>query len=153
MLYLPGFFGESFVNDWMDDFDCGFPYVEKGHKGEKPLAKNLMKTDVVEGDTAYEVQVEVPGYNKDEIQISLQKGMLVIEAKKEVNQEEKDETGKKVIRKERYVGNVSRSFYVGKNLTVEDIQAKLDQGILKLTIPKKEKQPEVPEKTLVSIEG
>jgi HSP20 family molecular chaperone IbpA len=109
-----------------------------------------MKTDVHEHDDHYEVDIDLPGFQKDQIQLSLENGYLTVTATKEV---EKDKTKKgKTIRQERYDGTLQRSFYVGDALTEEDITAKLEHGVLSLNIPKKAEK-KLPEKKLIAIEG
>ncbi len=156
MLYLPTIFGESLMDDWMDDFDRDFKELDKEFDRKNPLfgkhAKNLMKTDVREKDGNYEVDIEIPGFKKEEIKLSLNEGFLNIVASKGLDKEEKDKKEGRVIRKERYSGTLSRSFYVGEELKEEDIKAKLEHGVLKLTIPKKEKKEEIPEKKTILIE-
>ncbi len=140
---------------------------------EKPLyghnAKNVMKTDVREHDDRYEVDIELPGFHKDEVQLSLENGYLNITAAKGLDKDEKDKKTGKLIRQERYAGSMSRSFYVGEDVTEEDIKArsfyvgedvteedikaKLEHGILSLQIPKKETKPQLPEKKYIAIEG
>ena len=108
---------------------------------EKPLyghnAKNLMKTDVREHDDSYEVEIELPGFHKDEVQLSLENGYLNITAAKGLDKDEKDKKSGKLIRQERYAGSMSRSFYVGEELTEEDIKAKLEHGVLSLQSSRK----------------
>ena len=146
-MLMPSIFGENLFNDdWMD---FGFPEVDKALYGKH--ANNVMKTDVKETDTGYEVDIDLPGFKKDEINVELKDGYLMISAAKGLDKDEKDKEGK-YIRRERYAGDLSRSFYVGKDLTEKDIHGKYENGILMLDIPKKapEKKPE--EKRLVTIE-
>ena len=110
-----------------------------------------MKTDVHEHDDCFEAAIDLPGFKKDEVTITLENGYLVVEAAKGLDKDTKDQKGK-VIRQERYAGAMQRSFYVGENLTEEDIKAKMEDGVLKLTIPKKD-APKVPEKKTIMIEG
>ena len=115
-------------------------------------AKNVMKTDVKETDNSYEVDIDLPGFKKDEIEAKLENGYLTISAAKGLDKEEKDEKDGKYIRKERYSGAMSRSFYVGDELKQEDIKAKYEDGILKLSVPKEE--PKKVETTKhIAIEG
>ena len=146
-MLMPSIFGENLFNDdWMD---FGFPEVDKALYGKH--ANNVMKTDVKETDTGYEVDIDLPGFKKDEINAQLDNGYLTISAAKGLDKEEKDKEGK-YIRKERYAGSMSRSFYVGDALTQEDIKAKYESGILRLSIPKKEaKQVETTKR--IAIEG
>ena len=116
--------------------DFSFPDVDKALYGKH--AKNVMKTDVKETDNSYEVDIDLPGFKKDEIEAKLENGYLTISAAKGLDKEEKDEKDGKYIRKERYSGAMSRSFYVGDELKQEDIKAKYEDGILKLSVPKEE---------------
>ena len=96
-----------------------------------------MKTDVKEKDNTYEVDIDLPGFKKDEIQIQLENGYVTVSAAKGLDKDEKDKEGK-YIRRERYAGNVSRSFYVGNNVQREDIHPKFENGILSFTVPKEQ---------------
>ncbi|PWE82322.1 Hsp20/alpha crystallin family protein, partial [Agathobacter rectalis] len=130
--------------------DFSFPDVDKVLYGKH--AKNVMKTDVKETDNSYEVDIDLPGFKKDEIEAKLENGYLTISAAKGLDKEEKDEKDGKYIRKERYSGAMSRSFYVGDELKQEDIKAKYQDGILKLSVPKEE--PKKVETTKhIAIEG
>ena len=145
-MLMPSIFGENLFNDdWMD---FGFPEVDKALYGKH--ASHEMKTDVKETDSGYEVDIDLPGFKKDEINVQLDNGYLSISAAKGLDKEEKNKEGK-YIRKERYAGAMSRSFYVGDALTQEDIKAKYESGILRLSIPKKEaKQVEATKRILPS---
>lgn len=145
-MMMPSIFGEDLLNDW---FDFSFPDVDRKYYGRRS-ADQIMRTDVKEKDDAYEVEIDLPGFKKDEIKAELKEGYLTISAAKNVNNDEKKDG--KYIRQERFTGNVSRSFYVGKNLTQEDIHAKFENGILTLDIPKKD-QKQVEENRYVTIEG
>ena len=146
-MLMPSIFGENLFNDdWMD---FGFPEVDKALYGKH--ANNVMKTDVKETDTSYEVDIDLPGFKKDEINAQLDNGYLTISAAKGLDKDEKDKKGK-YIRKERYAGAMSRSFYVGEGITQEDIKAKYDDGILRLSVPKKEAKA-VENKKYIAIEG
>ncbi len=146
-MLMPSIFGENLFNDdWMD---FGFPEVDKTLYGKH--ANNVMKTDVKETDTGYEVDIDLPGFKKDEINAQLDNGYLTISAAKGLDKDEKDKKGK-YIRKERYAGAMSRSFYVGEGITQEDIKAKYEDGILRLSVPKKEVKA-VEDKKYIAIEG
>ena len=146
-MLIPSIFGENLFNDdWMD---FGFPEVDKALYGKH--ANNVMKTDVKETDTGYEVDIDLPGFKKDEINAQLDNGYLTISAAKGLDKDEKDKKGK-YIRKERYAGAMSRSFYVGEGVTQEDIKAKYEDGILRLSVPKKEAKA-VENKKYIAIEG
>ena len=114
-------------------------------------AKNMMKTDVKEKDNGYEVAIDLPGFKKDELHLELNDGYLTISAEKGLDKDEKDKNDK-YIRRERYAGTMSRSFYVGENMKEEDIHAKYENGILTLDVPKEQKKA-VPEKRYIAIEG
>ncbi len=146
-MLMPSIFGENLFNDdWMD---FGFPEVDKALYGKH--ANNVMKTDVKETDTGYEVDIDLPGFKKDEINAQLDNGYLTISAAKGLDKDEKDKKGK-YIRKERYAGAMSRSFYVGEGITQEDIKARYEDGILRLSVPKKEAKA-VENKKYIAIEG
>ena len=115
-------------------------------------AKNMMKTDVRETDDSYEVDMDLPGFKKDEVKVQLADGYLTIEAAKGLDKDEKDKKSGKYIRRERYAGSMSRSFYVGEGVTQEDIHAKYEHGVLKLSIPKKEEQKKVEKSNYIAIE-
>ena len=146
-MLMPSIFGENLFNDdWMN---FGFPEVDKALYGKH--AAHEMNTDVRETDSGYEVDIDLPGFKKDEIDVQLDNGYLSISAAKGLDKEEKDKEGK-YIRKERYAGSMSRSFYVGDAITEDDSQAKYESGILRLSIPKKEaKQVETTKR--IAIEG
>ena len=146
-MLMHSIFGKNLFNDdWMD---FGFPEVDKALYGKH--ANNVMKTDVKETDTGYEVDIDLPGFKKDEINAQLDNGYLTISAAKGLDKDEKDKKGK-YIRKERYAGAMSRSFYVGEGITQEDIKAKYEDGILRLSVPKKEAKA-VENKKYIAIEG
>ena len=152
-MLMPSIFGEDMFDDFMRDF----PFFDEnaGNKIEKKLygrhAKNMMKTDIKELESGYELEMDLLGFTKDEITAELKDGYLTIHATSNQNKDEKDEDGK-YIRRERYSGSCNRSFYVGDAITEEDIKANFENGTLKMTIPKKEAKA-VPEKKFISIEG
>ena len=147
-MLLPKIFRSYPEEDW---FDFGFPALRDYDDVEKKLygkhAAQLMKTDIHENEDNYELDIDLPGFKKEDIKLSLESGYLVIEAGKSLEKEKKG----KAIRKERYEGSMQRSFYVGEEVKEEDIKAKFEDGVLKLTVPKKEKE-EVPEKKTILIE-
>ena len=148
-MYMPSIFGESL-------FDNMFPFDEKFFTEKKdPLyGKNvsrLMKTDVRETEKTYELDIDLPGFKKDEIQIELKDGYLTVSAEKGLDKDEKDKKGK-YVRRERYAGSLSRSFYVGDNVTVEDIHPKYENGILSFNVPKEQEKIE-PKSKYIAIEG
>ncbi len=148
-MLMPSIFGENLFDDDWFDFDRDFWGKKNPLYGKN--AKNIMKTDIREHDTGYELDVDLPGFKKDEINIELENGYLTISAAKGLDKDEQDKKGK-YIRKERYAGAMQRSFYVGDAVTEEDIKAKFEDGILKLSIPKKDAK-EVETKKTIAIEG
>ena len=150
-MLMPSIFGENLFDDWMD-----FPFDRNFFEGRDPLygkhAKNIMKTDVRETDDTYELDIDLPGFKKEEVTAELKNGYMTISAAKGLDKDEKDKEGR-YIRKERYSGSCSRSFYVGDQISQEDVKAKFENGILKLSIPKKEEKPAVEENKYISIEG
>ena len=148
-MLMPSIFGENLFDDDWFDFDRDFWGKKNPLYGKN--AKNIMKTDIREHDTGYELDVDLPGFKKDEISIELENGYLTISAAKGLDKDEQDKKGK-YIRKERYAGAMQRSFYVGDAVTEEDVKAKFEDGILKLSIPKKDAK-EVETKKTIAIEG
>ena len=120
-----------------DDFDKEFNRMMRPLYGKH--AQNMMKTDVRETDNSYELDIDLPGFKKDEIKVELDNGYLSISAAKGLDKDEENKDGK-YIRRERYAGAMNRTFYVGDNLTQQDIQAKFEDGILKISVPKKDVQ-------------
>ena len=115
--------------------DFSFPAFDRAFYGNG--SRSMMKTDVKETDKGYELDIELPGYQKEDVKAQLKDGYLTVQAAKNVNNDEKNNEGA-YIRRERYEGTMSRSFYVGEDVTEADIQAKFENGILKLSVPKKE---------------
>ena len=150
-MMMPSIFGENLFDDFMN-----FPFERDFWGRRNPLygknEKNIMKTDVRETDSSYELDIDLPGFKKDEVTAKLENGYLTISASKGLNKDEKDKESGKYIRRERYAGAVSRSFYVGEHIRQEDIHAKFEDGILKLTVPKKDAK-QVDEQKYISIEG
>ena len=147
---LPSIFGENLFDDFFTDpFGMMMPV-----RGNDPLygkhTRNLMKTDVRETENTYELDIDLPGFKKDEIGVELKDGYLTISAAKGLDKDETDKNGK-FIRQERYTGACSRSFYVGAAIQPEDIGAKYEGGVLRLSVPKNVKKP-LPEKHVIAIE-
>jgi HSP20 family molecular chaperone IbpA len=111
-----------------------------------------MKTDIKENEGGYELDIDLPGYNKEDVNAQLKDGYMTISAETKQENDEQDNNGK-YIRRERYYGTCSRSFYVGEDITEQDIKAKFDNGVLKVFVPKKEAQPVVEETKYIAIEG
>ena len=150
-MLMPSIFGENlFDDDWMN-----FPFNDEFWGKKNPLygkhAQNMMKTDIRETDGSYELDVDLPGFKKDEIKVQLKDGYLTLAAAKGLDKDEKDKEGN-YIRRERYAGTLSRSFYVGNGVKNEDVHAKFENGVLRLSIPKKAAE-EIEADKYVSIEG
>ena len=143
-MLMPSLFTNSFMDDFFDAPSFGV------YKYDAP-AQNLMSTDVFEKEDGYEIDMNLPGFKKDEIQMKLEDGMLTISAAKGLDKDEKDKKGK-YVRRERYAGSLSRSFYVGDNVTVEDIHPKYENGILSFNVPKEQEKIE-PKSKYIAIEG
>ena len=147
-------FDRFYEDPWFGFNDHEFKNLEKKLYGHR--AKNIMNTDIKESDSEYEMTIDLPGFKKEEVSVALENGYLTISAAKGLNKDEaaNEEEKKKgnYIRRERYSGSCQRSFYVGDALTVEDIKANFQHGILTLTIPKKEKK-EIGNSKYIAIEG
>lgn len=139
-MLMPSIFGENLFDDFMD-----FPF------GGKKI-NTMMKTDIRDTDSSYELDIDMPGFKKEDIKAQLKDGYLTISASASANNDEQDKDGR-YIRRERYAGSCSRSFYVGEGVKEEDIRAKFENGILKLSIPKVENKPQVEEQKYIAIEG
>ena len=150
MLY-PSMLGEKLFDDFMDfDFPAfrGFEDVDRKLYGKH--VSQLMKTDVKEHDDGYEVDIDLPGFKKDEIHLDLQNGYLTVAASKGLDKDKQDKKGR-IIRQERYAGSMQRSFYIGDAVSNDEVKAKFEDGVLKLMIPKNENK--IPEKHTIMIEG
>ena len=152
-MLLPSIFNNDFFDTWMDDMR---PFRWLNDETEKKLygsrASHMMATDVHEHEDHYDVDVDLPGFTKDEIELQLNDGYLSITASKGLDKEKQNNEGK-VVRRERYAGTMSRSFYVGEQITEDEIKARFENGVLKLTVPKKEEKKVLPEKKTIMIEG
>lgn len=153
-MLLPRLFGEDLFDE-MDEL-MNWPDEKEFFGRRNPLygkhAKNLMKTDVRENEDTYEIDVDLPGFKKEEISVSLENGYLSIGANKSLDKDETDKKGN-YIRRERYSGSCSRSFYVGDAVEQEDVAAKFEDGILRLTVRKKEVQKVEQKDNHIAIEG
>ena len=146
-MLLPTVLHDSLFDDFMDGFDDMFEHSPLYGKH----ARNLMKTDVRDCKDHYELDIDLPGFKKEDIHAELQDGYLTISAAKAVDKDEKDKQGR-YIRRERNSGQCARAFYVGENVTEQDVKAKYSDGILQLSIPKKDAPQEQPKK-YIAIEG
>ncbi|WP_434311752.1 Hsp20/alpha crystallin family protein [Hominifimenecus sp. rT4P-3] len=158
-MMTPSIFRENLFDDLFDGF-FNFPAFDDRfmQRAQRNLygrrAANMMKTDVQEHDDHYEVDMDLPGFKKEELSLELKDGYLMVTAAKGLDKEEKEEKTGKFVRRERYVGSMSRSFYVGEEVKQEDIHAKYENGVLKLSIPRAEKKkPQMEEKKYIAIEG
>ena len=147
---MPAIFGENLFDEFFHDDFPMFPVMGARDPLYGKHAKNLMKTDVRETDSTYELDIDLPGFKKDEITVDLRNGYLSISAAKGLDRDQKDQVGK-YIRQERYAGACSRSFYVGENVDPRDVTAKFEDGILKLSLPK-HAQKELPKNPVIAIE-
>ena len=153
-MLMPSVFGEDLFDDFMRDFP--FYDDKQARRAEKKLyghrGRNLMKTDIRETDGSYELEMDLPGFTKDEVKVSLENGYLTVQAAKGLDEDEQEKKTGRYIRRERYAGACERSFYVGEDVTQEEIKGEFKHGILRLSIPKKEAKPAVPEKKYIVIE-
>ena len=147
-MLMSSIFGENLFDDLFDDFARPAKRIVKCNTP----SRTVMSTDVKESDAGYELHIELPGYRKEDVKAELNEGTLTISASTNTENSEKDENGK-YIRRERFCGNCSRSFYVGDAVEQQDIKAKFEDGILKIFVPKKEAKPAVEEKKYITIEG
>ena len=147
-------FDRFYQNPWLGFDDREFKNMEKKLYGHR--AKNVMNTDIKESENGYEMEIDLPGFSKDEVTVELNEGYLTISASKGLNKDEaeNEKEAKKgnYIRRERYTGACQRSFYIGEGITQEDIKASFKHGILKLDIPKKDAK-QVEAKKYIAIEG
>ena len=147
---MPSIFGENLFDEFFDD---DFPMIPM-RSIRNPLygknAKNLMKTDVRETDDTYELDVDLPGFKKDEVQLDLKDGYLTISAAKGLDKDQEDKKGKYICQ-ERYAGACSRSFFVGEGIEPRDVSAKFEDGILRVSLPKQVKK-ELPRNSTIAIE-
>lgn len=160
-MLTPSMYCEPLFDSFFDDFDDFFhmPSVfdRDMNKAQKKLygrhAGNMMKTDVQEQDDHFEVDIDLPGFKKEDMSVQLKDGYLTISASKGLNRDQEDQKTGRYIRQERYAGTMSRSFYVGEAVTQEDIKARYESGVLRLTIPKKDETEKVEKNQYIAIEG
>ena len=142
-MLMPSIFGENLLDDFFD-----MPRFTA--YGKTPTS--IMHTDIKELENGFEIDMNLPGFKKEDVQAELKDGYLTINASTNSANDEKDKQGK-FLRRERYSGSCSRSFYVGEDVTQEDIKAQFTDGVLKVSIPKKEAKPAVEESKYITIEG
>ena len=153
-MLMPSIFGENLFDDWFDEFpfyDRDMKDTEKKLYGKK--ADRIMKTDIKETDNGYELEIDLPGFTKDEIKASLDDGYLTISAAKGLDKDEQEKESGRYIRREHYAGACQRSFYVGEGVKQEDIKGEFKHGILKLFVPKVEAKKAVEGNKYIAIEG
>ena len=135
-----------------DPFDAFFNATSAPMQAMQKMSPTLMRTDIKETDGGYELTIDLPGFKKDDVQAELKDGYLTINAQTQGESEDKDEQGT-YVRKERFSGKCSRTFYVGDDVEEDDIKAKFEDGVLKIAVPKKQEQPKLEEKKTIAIEG
>jgi len=143
-MLLPSIFGDNLFDEFMDDM---FPANTRKTYRQLP---SIMRTDIRETDDSYVLDVDLPGFKKEDVKLQLKDGYLNITASTQSNDEEKDDQGK-FLRRERYTGAMERSFYVGEDLTEEDVKARFEKGVLTLTLPK-EQPKKIEEPKFIAIE-
>ena len=152
MMYLPSLFDDRMneMEDMMNDMDRDFwnvSYPVFGHRADR-----MMRTDVREHDNGYELDVELPGFKKEELKLSLKDGYLTIHAEKTLDKDEKEKKSGKLLRQERYGGTLERTFYIGDVYSESDIKAQYENGVLKITLPQKD-QKKVDTNKYIAITG
>lgn len=147
-MLVPSIFGEDLFDSFFEDFANPGRSVAR----YSTPTTGVMRTDIRETATGYELDIDLPGYKKEDVRAELKDGYLTISAKTNTTREDKDASSK-YIRKERYYGSCSRSFYVGEEIEQQDIKARFEDGILKVAVPKKEAKPVVEENKYITIEG
>lgn len=154
-MFMPSVFSDGddvmneMMNEWGNDWNRSFFGKRNPLFGKR--ARNLMKTDVKETESGYELEVDLPGFKKDEVKLQLSDGYLTISAEKGLDKDE--EKHGRLIRQERYEGAMQRSFYVGDGLTEDDVKASFANGVLKISLPKAEVKKALPEESYIEIEG
>lgn len=147
-MLMPSIYGENLFDDFFDDFARPM----KSFAGYHTPAASVMKTDIKETKEGFELDIDLPGFKKEDVKAQLKDGYLTISAETKKDDGQKNEDGK-YIRRERYFGTCSRSFYVGDDITENDIKARFEDGILKIGVPKKDPKPAVENTKYISIEG
>ena len=147
-MYMPSIFNNSVFDNFDNWMDFSFPSFNQRLYGAS--SSQLMKTDVKETDKDYEVSIDLPGFKKEDVSLKLDGGYLTISASKGLEKDEKEKKDGKYIRRERYEGQCSRSFYVGDGVQAKDVNAKFEDGILKVSVPKA--APQVEGNNVIAIE-
>ena len=156
-MMVPSIFGENLFDDFFDDFFDWPAYDKQMKDAQKKLygrrADNMMKTDVRDHDDHYEIDVDLPGFKKEELSLELTDGYLTIKAAKGLDKDEKEKKTGKYIRRERYMGSMTRSFYVGDSITQDDVKAEYKNSVLKLSLPKPDPNKKIEKTNYIAIEG
>lgn len=157
-MWMPALFGESLIDDFFDDFFNDFgghAYIAEAkpeNKNQKPVqsaqADQLMRTDIKETENQYLLTIDLPGFKKEDIQVTVENDCLTIAAHRDAAEQE----NVRYLRRERYAGSLKRAFYVGEGIEQGDIKAQFQNGVLRLTIPKQKPQEAVEESKYISIE-
>jgi len=147
-MFMNSLFGENLFDDFFENFEA--PARRAFGNAALPTRNNLMSTDVREKDGSFDLDIELPGFKKEDVKAELKDGYLTVSAVRKSETEDKKEDGK-YLRRERFYGSCSRSFFVGPSVTENDITARFEDGILKLSVPKK--TPEIPQPKYIAIEG
>lgn len=156
-MLVPSVFDRNLFDDFDLFFDDPWFYQDRTKKPVKKTTehhrtKNIMKTDVKESEKEYVLKIDLPGFKKEEVQAELKDGYLTISAEKCQDTGESEQKSGKYICRERCMEACKRSFYIGEDIVTEDIKASMKHGVLKLTIPKKQPQPEIEQKQYIAIE-
>ena len=151
-MLMPELFTRNVFDDWFDDFGLEKEMRDLNRKIYGRRASREMLTDVREHEDHYDLEIDLPGFKKEDLTIELNNGYLTVTANKGHDQEEKNKEGK-IIRQERYSGTLSRSFYVGEEITNEEIKAKYEGGVLTVSLPKKDQTKQIENKSQILIEG
>lgn len=147
-MLMPRLYGESLFDDFF-----GYNYPVKKLVNTNENVNEMMKTDIRETENSFELEISVPGFKKENLQVELKDGYLTVSGSTSANNDETDKATGKYIRRERFYGSCSRSFYVGEEVKQEDIKAKYENGVLSVSVPKKEAKPQVEQKKFIDIEG
>ena len=153
MAMFPALMNDTMFSDLLDDpFFEGWRNMDRAAACDPNMSAGMMSTDVRETDKGYMVDIDMPGFKKDDISLDLQNGYLTVSAHRNSSHEDKDDNGR-WLRRERYAGSCSRSFYVGEDVKESDIHASYRNGTLCIQVPKMQAQPQVESKHQIAIEG
>lgn len=155
-MLTPSIFNPDFANNIFNEM-FSFPFGDLSQRFDKLMNNNkfqtrqgMISTDIRELENSYQLDFELPGFKKEDIKADITDGYLTIHASRSSEESEKDEAGN-YIRRERCTGECKRSFYIGENITPEEVHANFENGVLKLEIPKKQDTAGQNEKKYISI--